>query len=321
MVTYRLFSGSECSVCRANAVEPTVAGRSGDTEQIRQHDLEMIKSRINYYWRVLATGIAFSIFGIGALMLSVFFLVVVRLLPAAQETKRAWIQRSIQLLCLFFIYCMKWLGLSDHSFNNEQGLKTSGKVIIANHPSLVDALYLMAKTDNLCCIVKEGLWNNPFTSYVVRLAEYIPNHSDTMIQDAATAVSQGKNLLVFPEGTRNRDDDELDFKRGAVFVALRAQCEIVPVIMKVFPRTLQKGDNWYDVPATRFEVTVSVQESLSAEFCGVDSTRPITIQARQWNRFLVELYRERIKEWSIPPGHAPSLPTAYEAAAGERQAG
>lgn len=244
----------------------------------------------------MATGISFVLFGAGTLLMSLVFLVFVRLAPVSQSTKQRWILSCIKGLSAFFVGFMQFLGLYTLEVRGQSLDSIRGNLIVANHPSLIDALFITAKTNDLCCVVKADLYSNPFTGYIVKLAGYIPNHSETLLNDAASAISQGKNLLIFPEGTRNTFDDQLDFKRGAANVALYSCCPITPVVIEFYPRNLQKGGKWYIAPARTSTIIMTTYPPL-ANLDEKDQQRPVTLQARQLTQTLRDFYQDRINEF------------------------
>lgn len=239
-------------------------------------------------WRTFATGFSFFIFSCGALTLGLLFLPC-QLMPLGSQRKQQWLRSSIRNTCRFYIKMMRILGLLDYDMQLDIG-DARGQLIIANHPSLLDAIFLLAGLENICCIVKEELWQNPFTVITVTQAGYIPNNSTELVELAAEKLAAGDNVLIFPEGTRNRYNDQLDFKRGAANIAVVAQCPITPVVIHCEPRTLQKGDRWYDIPEKPPLFQLHAQPSLDIEQC-IDTSRPRTVQYRHLTQFLREYYR------------------------------
>src|SRR6202008_1371053 len=59
-------------------------------------------------------------------------------------------------------------------------LEREGLLILANHPTLIDIVFLMAFVKHGDCIVKSALWRNPFTHATVRAAAYIRHDDDVM---------------------------------------------------------------------------------------------------------------------------------------------
>ncbi len=78
-----------------------------------------------------------------------------------------------------------------------------GCIIAPNHPSILDAIILMAFVPSLDCVVNAKLLHNPITSGVVKLCNFIRNDSPLNITKACKdRISKGSNILLFPEGTR-----------------------------------------------------------------------------------------------------------------------
>lgn len=48
---------------------------------------------------------------------------------------------------------------------------------------------------------------------------------------AADNIKNGISVFVFPEGTRSKDGNMLDFKEGSMKIATKAQCTIIPVAL------------------------------------------------------------------------------------------
>ena len=78
-----------------------------------------------------------------------------------------------------------------------------GLVIVANHPSLLDALMLVAQLPRSACVMKASLMRNPLLGAGARLARYIRNDSPRqMVHLAVDDLRAGGQLVMFPEGTR-----------------------------------------------------------------------------------------------------------------------
>lgn len=249
----------------------------------------MHSGAINYYWRLFATGFSFALFGIGALLIGLCFRVVS--LFGGRRDRRLWTKAAIQKSCLFYIKVMRALGVLSFSYNPDEFKNSkSGSVVIANHPGLLDAIFILALYDNLTCIVKGDLFRSPYTSHAVRLAGYLPNDDEKLIDMAIEKLKQGENILIFPEGTRNTSDDQLAFKRGAANIVILASCTIVPILIECNPRTLQKGAKWYKIPPRAPHFSLSVKPAIEPNNC-IDTSKPRTVQYRHLTDFLVRYYR------------------------------
>jgi len=252
--------------------------------------LTSLSKRLDLMWRVVATGISFFLFGLGALLVGILSALFIAPLPFAKARKQAWIRAIIRHSCVFFIFVMRRLGLLTVSIERPIRAPIVGHIIIANHPTLLDAVFLIAEFGNICCIVKRGLWHNPLTVIVVNMAGYIPNSSERLIELAQKKLRAGENILIFPEGTRNSHDGELSFKRGAANIAIMTSSPMLPVIIRCSPRTLQKGEKWHQVPASPPRFTLQVNPVINAADC-IDISKPRTVQYRHLTRFLSEYYQ------------------------------
>jgi len=213
-------------------------------------------------WRVAATGFSFAIFGLGGVFLTVTVFPALALVdPERCPARSRWlIQKTFQL----YILMLKFLNLIDVEVEGFERLKSgNGRLIIANHPTLLDVVLLLSLLPNVQCVVKRGLWQNPFLRGVVAAAGYIPNDlpAADLCDRASASLVQGCNLLIFPEGTRTRPDRELKFYRGFANIAAATGAEIQSVLITCRPLTLTKGEPWYRVPdrTPTFHVAVRAQ--------------------------------------------------------------
>jgi 1-acyl-sn-glycerol-3-phosphate acyltransferase len=131
-------------------------------------------------------------------------------------------------------------------------LTSSSPLIIApNHTALWDAVFVIARLPQPVCIMKKEVLTNPFLGGGAKLAGYIPNGDSTrMIRDAADALAEGGQLLLFPEGTRTRHDARWTnpFKGGFALIAARAKVPVVPVFIRTNSRFLEKGWPLWRIP-------------------------------------------------------------------------
>ncbi|MEN3027137.1 MAG: lysophospholipid acyltransferase family protein [Chlorobiota bacterium] len=109
-------------------------------------------------------------------------------------------------------------------------------VYVCNHASLLDIPVLIAALpDRLCFLYKKSLQRVPFFGWVLRRMPYVPitRRSTDALQQLSLAVAYsrwyGLSPVVFPEGGRSFDGTVRPFKRGALILAQRLRCPIVPV--------------------------------------------------------------------------------------------
>lgn len=222
--------------------------------------------QINHCWRVFATGLSFLSFGVGGLLLRVLVFPLLNLMIWHQRRRTALAREIIRLTFRTFVGLMKNLGVLRYELIDGQRLERSGLLILANHPTLIDTVFLMAFVKRADCIVKGGLWNNPFTRGPVRAAGYINNdHGANLVTDCIASLTGGNNLIIFPEGTRTPASGAISLKRGAANVAVRGKQNVTPVLISCRPMTLGKGEKWWRVPPQFARFRIEVQEDIEIE--------------------------------------------------------
>jgi 1-acyl-sn-glycerol-3-phosphate acyltransferase len=242
--------------------------------------------RICLGWRVLATGLSFLLFGLGGLLLRalVFPLLSLCILDRGVRVRAA--RATVRLSFRLFVGIMRVLGVLRYEVRGLEKLEREGQLILANHPTLIDTVFLMAFVRNADCIVKSGLWNNPFTGGPVRAAGYVRNDSGTqLVEDCIVSLRAGSNLIIFPEGTRTPRGGAMELKRGAANIAVRGARAVTPVLISCEPLTLGKGDKWWRVPPRQARFRIEVMDDIAPErFTGPDV--PDVVAARRLTEYL-----------------------------------
>ncbi len=246
------------------------------------------------FWRLIATAISFVLFGVVALALSAW-LIILSLAPIKQSLKRHCSRYSIMLVSRFYVYCYRVLGVLKVKFENLHLLNQPGALVIANHPTLLDAILLLSVMPRTNLIIKAAVANNPFLSIVVSMAGYIPNNElgIALVKKSAAALKRGETLMIFPEGTRTDLNHGLNFKRSAANIALQANCTILPVLISCEPITLRKHEPWYSIPKTVPLFHLRALRPLQISEC-IDTTHPRGMQARELNQFLQQLFVQNL---------------------------
>lgn len=262
-------------------------------------DADLLSSRARlqsradrYYWRLVATGLSFLVFGLGAFVYGVVVLPLARLIPGSRTQRRDRARRIVSSGMRLFVAQMRAFGLLTCELRGVERLGQSGQLIIANHPSLIDVVFLLAFAPGAVCVVKHGLWRNPLTRTAVRLAEYIPNApTASMIEEAAAALSAGQTVIMFPEGTRTTPLQAPVFHRGAANVAVRAARLLTPVYIRCEPTTLTKAERWFRIPGRRPRFTLRVGADVAVdEF----RSRPLPLASRTLNERLQAQFQAEI---------------------------
>ena len=136
-----------------------------------------------------------------------------------------------------------------------------GLIVVANHPSLLDALILVARLPRSACIMKAELMRNVFLGAGARLARYIRNDSPrSMIRLAVADLQAGGQLIVFPEGTRTTRPPVNAFKPGVTLISRLAQAPIQTVFIETDSPYLSKGWPLWRLPPLPIRFSVRLGE-------------------------------------------------------------
>jgi len=244
-------------------------------------------------WRFVCTALSFALFGIGGVLLRVLILPVVLHLPGPAAVRRRRARRTVGRAFWLHSQFMYRTGVLDYRFEGLERLGRPGQMIVANHPSLIDVVFLIGHVPDANCIVKHSLWKNPCMRGPVSVAQYISNDgSAEMLERAADVLRDGQTLIVFPEGTRTTPGKPPAFHRGAAAIAVRGAHTITPVFITVRPTTLTKAEPWYRIPYRRVQMELRVGEDIAvADFSeGV----PAPIASRRINEHLHALYAREL---------------------------
>ena len=105
---------------------------------------------------------------------------------------------------------------------------------------------MIAVLGDTTAIAKAPAARNPFYAHVVRRIFLVNDDPQRVCDEAAQLLSEGVNLIVFPEGTRGTPGTPTrPLRRGAAQLACAAQAPVVPVRLTCTPPVLAKDRPWY----------------------------------------------------------------------------
>ncbi|QZD71689.1 1-acyl-sn-glycerol-3-phosphate acyltransferase [Pseudomonas sp. 3-2] len=253
------------------------------------------KNRDAYYWRLLATATSFALFGLGGLCLRLLVFPLLGCLPGDAIAHRERARQTVSRLFWFFVRFMARTGVLSYDIQGAERLGRPGQMIIANHPSLIDVVFLIGLVRGANCVVKKSLWENPFTRGPLRSTEYISNDgSMDMLDAAAGALQSGQTLIIFPEGTRTQPGQAPAFHRGAAAIALRGAKILTPVVIKVNPTTLTKAEPWYRIPSRRVHFSFHVGADIDPQTFAAQGPPPQA--SRKLNDYLHQFFIKELAE-------------------------
>lgn len=192
--------------------------------------LPPVKNLGLYIYRCIMKLLFCFIFGTGGFIIGIIILPIMKIFLHPQKKFKKYARKFISLSFRFFILLMKLSGCMKVRIDDIKKYQSlTSKIVVANHPSLLDVVYLIALIPNADCIVRGGLSKGIFSRIIKNL--YLVNTMglDEMYILAKQSLADGNNLIIFPEGTRTPRHGVNKFKRGAAHIAYETDTDIQPV--------------------------------------------------------------------------------------------
>jgi 1-acyl-sn-glycerol-3-phosphate acyltransferase len=155
-------------------------------------------------------------------------------------------------------------------------------IFVANHPTLLDATFLLARLPDAICVFKPALMRNPAVGPVALLAGYAAGETDIdLIRDMAGRVASGRSLLIFPEGTRTKTGTTLGMlKPGYALVAGRARAAVQLIVIRASADLVPRGRPWWRPPAI-LPAWVELTLDRRWEYDPARRTRDLTVEVER----------------------------------------
>ena len=218
---------------------------------------------IPHPWRAFRTGLAFALFGLLCILETALVIPVVSRLGGTPDQRERRCQYSVHLCFRLFVWAMRPLRTIEVRVYGAELLRQPGQLVIANHPTLLDVVFLISGMPQADCVVKQEAWSNRFMRAIVTATGYLPNDEGAGLVDACVErLAAGRSLVLFPEGTRSPKGELGPFRRGAIHVALQAGLPMRTVVISCDPPSLMRGQKWYEVPDRNLVVTLDCRETL-----------------------------------------------------------
>jgi 1-acyl-sn-glycerol-3-phosphate acyltransferase len=131
---------------------------------------------------------------------------------------------------------------------------TGGVVLASNHTNILDGPVLFAASPRRATfMVKAEMFGGGFLGWALRRLGQLPVNRGSAdrhaLQTAIGTLQEGGVIGVFPEGTRGAGDVE-EVQHGIAYLALRADCPIVPVVIEGTGALLAGGRPHWRRPVT-----------------------------------------------------------------------
>ena len=239
--------------------------------------------------RFFLTALLYLLFALGAVVTSLFIILPIALVLRARRVKYV---RSINRLAFnAFVRLATVFGVFEVSFVNVRKLEQPSQLIIANHPSLLDVVFLLGRVPNANCVVKKNLLKNPFLAIPVYFADYIINDKkEELLENCIASLKKGDPLIIFPEGTRSVKERHYEFKRGATHLMLTSNCPVRLVYISCEPSALDKKSRWYMIPKRKITYRFTVMGDLDMKPVRQSNEIGVPGRSRRLNEWLMNWY-------------------------------
>ncbi|MDR0497125.1 MAG: 1-acyl-sn-glycerol-3-phosphate acyltransferase [Treponema sp.] len=231
-------------------------------------DLPPVTNRVLYAYRVFMKCFSFFAFGLISLIVTILIFPPMRLFLHPRDRFSKYARRFVSSSMRGYIIFMHIIGIVNiNPGNRESYRQLSSKIIVANHPSILDIVMLLSLLPNADCIANAYL-NHSILRWVVRQL-YILSSLDfnEIIRNCTSSLERGNCLIVFPEGTRTPRTGKNIVKKGAARIALATGFGIIPVnIGGTVKYGIGKKDPWLSFnPTERYVYNISMGTEISPE--------------------------------------------------------
>ena len=199
-------------------------------------------------WLRFAYYFSWALFGLGGLALNIAC--VPLLLAHDRERFGPPARRGTRWMFDLWLRWMHASGIVRVTWRGFDRPLPTGVVYVANHPTLVDAPFLLARLPDAVCIFKPALLRHPLIAPAALMSGYVSGDQGVdLIRNAAARVAAGQSLLIFPEGTRTAPGATLNpLKPGFALIAQRAQAAVQVIEVRSGPLMARKGHAWWRLP-------------------------------------------------------------------------
>lgn len=149
-------------------------------------------------------------------------------------------------------------------------------VMAANHQSFGDIFVLYQLRKQFKWVAKDSVFWVPFLGWMMWMADYVAirrgdaSSRRRMFDRCLRHLQRGSSVLLFPEGTRSKDGELHEFRRGAFTLAAAAGVPVVPIVIDGTLHALPQG-TWVFQQDGVLDIQVRVLEPVHPDAVGGDA--------------------------------------------------
>lgn len=238
--------------------------------------------------KVIRGALIFTAFYLNGAIFGSAFLAVCSLFARDRVDRMRRAQLAIGSVFRFVLDCLRWARIFNFDARLvAPRLPNRPVIVIANHPTTIDVVAVLAVYRGAAVVVKHKIWTDPFLRGMFNWCGHIPGGDGsaeanaTLLTQVQERLQQGFSVVIFPEGTRSPAGGLGMMYRGAFTLAAATQTDILPVLVTCDPPALHKDAPWHRLP----------KQPVDYRVCPQDLVRVEGLSARQVQRQVTTLYR------------------------------
>lgn len=148
-------------------------------------------------------------------------------------------EQHYKMLRFIVLRANKGGNVTIQTYGRENIPNENGFIFFPNHQGLYDVLAIVeACSTPFSVVAKKEIKDIQFLKQVIACMKgYLMDREDIrqsmkIISDVTEEVKKGRNYVIFPEGTRSKEGNQVQgFKAGSFKAATKAKCPIIPVAL------------------------------------------------------------------------------------------
>ncbi|MDV7338108.1 lysophospholipid acyltransferase family protein [Terasakiella sp. A23] len=159
-------------------------------------------------------------------------LILLVLMPFSSQEMR----KGSQFWTRYVMWGMRNITGIDYEVRGLENLPESGAIIACKHQSAWDTAIFVLLRLSTAYILKKELLKIPFYGWYVKRSGHIAvdraagaSALKNMVRDVKEALGKGRNVVIFPEGTRSFPGEAGDYQPGVAAIYTQTKQPVIPV--------------------------------------------------------------------------------------------
>lgn len=213
----------------------------------------------------------------GTMFIFIYFYLICYLLPEPHKTR--WHRQVSKLWMSLYLFLS---GCRFKVTGKEVFANTSNAVIVCNHNSLIDipvSFPFLPRANKT--IAKKSFSKIPIFGLIYTFGTVLVDRRDEKsrkqsVEEMKEVLATGLDMLIYPEGTRNRTNEPLkSFHNGAFKLAIETNKPIIPVVLLNTKKILPAKPIMYFIPG---KIQMDILPAIYPEGHTIESLKTIVFE-------------------------------------------